>query len=98
MPQGSHDGEAEDEPQLEKGQGRVVCDRVLDEDEGPAPDRRHHQQKEDVDQWNDCGRRGAWSTSPASRSPAASSVASSRTRMTRTPSSSSGGLKAPSCC
>jgi hypothetical protein len=27
-----------------------VCDRVLDQHESPAPDRRHEQQKEDVDQ------------------------------------------------
>jgi hypothetical protein len=27
-----------------------VCERVLDQDEGPAPDGRDHEQKEDVDQ------------------------------------------------
>ena len=56
---GGHDQGGQQEPELEEGQGRVLCDRVLDQDERPAPDRGDHHQQEDVDQWSDCGRHGA---------------------------------------
>src|SRR5438309_1939566 len=59
MHKGGHDQGGQQEPELEEGQGRVLCDRVLDQDERPAPDRGDHHQQEDVDQWSDCGRHGA---------------------------------------
>jgi len=34
----------DDEAKLEERQSRVVCDRVFDQDECPAPDGRDHEQ------------------------------------------------------
>src|SRR5437867_1887200 len=84
------------EANLQKRQRRVVCDCVLDQDEGPTPNGCDHQQQKDVDQWSDSGRRGECNTSASSRSQVACSAGSSRTPTTTKATSFCGGRRARS--